>query len=502
MGQVYKAKNLFFDRHEALKIIGKSNDLREYRDAFQTEMRLHSRLDHANIVEVHYAGEWDGELYFTMEYFDRGDLQRDIDRRRAGGRPYDSAEAARLVKDVAKAVAYAHSFPADQKVIHRDIKPSNVLLADDGTPKLADFGLAFLRGHLDLRQAGQTVGTPGFMPPEQAAGSVAEMDERSDVYGLGALLYYVLTGRPPFEVRSPDGEFDYEATLELVKSGKPPRAPSATDPGVAPRLEDICLKCLRQKPADRYQSAAQVYDALRAFLRPPWRRRHGRMAVLVTLFVVLAGTTAWSYARPRLDAAEHRRRGDEKVAAVAAVLRHPDRLSDADFKSAADELAAARSEYEAAGLVLDPARRRAKLDAVEDGEWEVKRAEADDLVRRRQKAQAAGYAATAEESYTKARGLYFGLRERPGSAAGVRVKLAGVFTELGRLDIDARKYVKAMGELRNAEAVLLGMTEADRAGPDYLLALAETHHVLGACHGTKEHWAEARKCHESDATPG
>jgi serine/threonine-protein kinase len=262
-GMVYKARHLHSQRIEALKVIsGAGRDGEALRRRLTLEMQTLARLRHSNIVEIYGAGEAFEELYFSMAYEEGGDLGRLV--KREG--PLPPRRAADLVRQVADAVAYAHR----RKTIHRDLKPQNVLLSKDGTPRVTDFGLALLlaRGEDGRLIPGALVGTPAYMAPEQTAGL---SDERSDVYGLGAILYELLTGQPPlsFPEQTP-----LEEVLRRVREEQP-RRPREFNDKVPRQLEAICLKCLEKDPARRYPSAGPVAGALRAFLRPPWWRRLG-----------------------------------------------------------------------------------------------------------------------------------------------------------------------------------------------------------------------------------
>jgi hypothetical protein len=210
-----------------------------------------ARLNHPNVVQIYEVGEHDGQPFFSMEYVGGGSLAQ-----RLVSGPMPLAESARLVATLADAVADAHS----RGVLHRDLKPANVLLSEGGAPKITDFGLA---KRLDL-DSGQTpttaiLGTPSYMAPEQAEGKTREVGPAADVWALGAILYELLTGRPPFR-----GESEID-TLTQVRQ-REPVAPSRLQPKVPRDLETICLKCLHKEPGKRYATAAELADDLRRYL--------------------------------------------------------------------------------------------------------------------------------------------------------------------------------------------------------------------------------------------
>jgi WD40 repeat protein len=253
MGVVYKARQLGLNRVVALKLIrgGFAADA-EALARFKTEAEAVARLQHPNIVQVYEVGEHQGRPYCAFEYAEGGSLDA-----KAGGVPQPADEAARTVQALAAAVHAAH----ERGVVHRDLKPANVLLGGDGTPKVGDFGLAKL---LVGQTAGQTqsgaiLGTPSYMAPEQAAGRIKEVGPLTDVYALGAILYELLTGRPPFRGETPMD------TMVLVMSGEPV-PPSRLNRKVPRDLETVCLKCLERDPARRYGGARELADDLGRYL--------------------------------------------------------------------------------------------------------------------------------------------------------------------------------------------------------------------------------------------
>jgi serine/threonine-protein kinase len=253
MGVVYKARHLKLDRIVALKML-RGGDLATARElaSLVREAQSIAGLRHAHIVQVHDFGEHEGLPYFTMEYVDGGSLARKLE-----AKPMPARDAAALVATLADAVDAAHR----GGVVHRDLKPSNILLCGDGVPKISDFGLA-RRATTDsgetLAVAG--VGTPSYMAPEQAVGAPEAFEPSVDLYALGAVLYELLTGRPPFK-----GESSAETQRQVVS--EEPVAPSRLNARVPRDLETICLKCLQKTPARRYATARELADDLGRFLR-------------------------------------------------------------------------------------------------------------------------------------------------------------------------------------------------------------------------------------------
>jgi WD40 repeat protein/tRNA A-37 threonylcarbamoyl transferase component Bud32 len=291
MGVVYKARALSLNRIVALKMIlagahaGPKAMLR-----FLNEAEVAARLRHPNVVQIFGLGDHEGRPYVELEYVEGGSLAR-----RLGGTPHAAPGAAALVEVLARAVHAAHS----QGIIHRDLKPANVLLTRDGVPKITDFGLAKATdSNSGLTGSDAVLGSPSYMAPEQAERGGRSVGPAADVYALGAILYELLTGRPPFKAAS------VLETLEQVRSADPV-SPSRLQPGLARDLETICLKCLRKDPAHRYGSALELADDLRRWIagepviaRPVgtlgriglWCRRKPLPAALAAAVVALAVT--------------------------------------------------------------------------------------------------------------------------------------------------------------------------------------------------------------------
>jgi WD40 repeat protein len=261
MGVVYKAQHLGLNRPVALKTILARHQLSEQALArFLLEARAVARLHHPHIVQIHDIGEWDEVPYFCLEFVEGGSLDKKL-----AGTPQPPRAAAGLVETLARAMQHAHQC----QVVHRDLKPANVLLTAEGSPKITDFGLAKqLDSDQAQTQANVILGTAGYMAPEQAAGKSSESDPRVDVYALGAILYEMLTGRPPFKGAT------WQDTLEQVRTQEPVH-PARLQPKVPRDLDTICLKCLEKEPGKRYASAEALADDLQRFLddRPILARR-------------------------------------------------------------------------------------------------------------------------------------------------------------------------------------------------------------------------------------
>jgi tetratricopeptide (TPR) repeat protein len=380
MGVVYKARQLALDRVVALKMLGHGPQASPRALArFEAEARLVARLQHPNIVQVFEVGACDGRPFFSMEFVAGDSLAR-----RLAGSPQPPRDAARTAALLARAVHYAH----EHGVIHRDLKPANVLIAADGTPRITDFGLAKdLDDPAGRTQPGDLVGTPSYMAPEQAGGRGGEVGPSADVYALGAILYEMLTGRPPFK-----GQTSAETLYQVLHADLVP--PSRLRPQTPRDLETICLKCLHRDGPRRYGSAAALADDLDRFLdgQPIMARRIGpleraikwcrrRPAVATLLAVSAAAALVVGLLLWRHETGERRRRDEARTEARTALDRGRSAFLAGDWNesraqldralagiAAEPELSDLRPEAEAlrgeADRRLETQQREARADAL------------------------------------------------------------------------------------------------------------------------------------------
>jgi tetratricopeptide (TPR) repeat protein/tRNA A-37 threonylcarbamoyl transferase component Bud32 len=486
MGVVFRGRQASLDRDVAVKFLrdGHRADS-EQRERFLQEARAVARLRHPNLVQVYECGEVSApggatsQPYLVLEYVAGGSLA-DLLR----GSPQPPAEAARLVEALADAIHYAHQ----QGVIHRDLKPANILLVGPmgligsmgpigPIPKITDFGLAKFLASGDLTHSGIVMGTPSYMAPEQAAGQPGLLTAAVDVYGLGAILYEALTGRPPFQAATVD------ATLGLVRQDEPV-PPRRLQPTVPRDLETICLKCLRKEPGRRYASAQDLADDLRRFragepvrARPVgagervvgWcRRKPGvarLLAALVFVFLVGCCGVLWQWRCATRNAAEAEQN--------AALFRH--------------ERDVARQEKERAEHHLQMVRERVdRLNRL-----------GRDLLRRR------GQYRTGQAVLEEALAFYQEMLPEEGNDPRVRREAAQLFRQVAEIHHTLGQAGQA-AEARGRQASLLSSLLAEE--PDSMalrIALADTHRWrgnalrdLGQAREAREAYDQAARLHE------
>ncbi len=294
-GVVYRAHQKSLNRIVALKVIGLGPWATEtHLKRFRREAEAAASLEHPGIVPIHEVGERDGQCYFSMKFIEGGQLDEVVRRE-----PMPIRRAVELIAKVARIVHYAH----EHGILHRDIKPGNILLDKNGEPHLTDFGLARLV-EADSTVTGtlEVLGTPSYMAPEQAAGNNTDISRKTDVYGLGAVLYQLLTGHPPFA-----GGTTYE-TIKLLLETEP-RQPRLLNPKIGRDLSTICLKCLEKDPKRRYPAAAGLAEDLEHWLKHEpirahrtgifsrgrkWVRRKPAIAALIISLIGLAAALGWN----------------------------------------------------------------------------------------------------------------------------------------------------------------------------------------------------------------
>jgi len=351
MGAVYRARQVSLERDVALKVmLGGRFAAARSRERFVREARTGGRLHHPNITHFYKSGEAEGLPYIVQEFVSGGTLAD-----RIAGSAQPARESAELITILADTVHYAHQ----NDVIHRDLKPTNILLTEDGQPKIADFGLAkALDDDSSLTRTGDSAGTPPYMAPEQFTGNA--IGPWTDIYALGAILYELLTGRPPFAGKS---------SVEVFRNAltDPPTAPTRLVACVPLDLEAICLKCLEKLPGNRYASAADLAIDLQRFIageptvarplsatrraarwakRNPWLAGLGTAAMaLLVLVAAISSFAAWRVARER-DAA--------REALVAARLSRENELAARETA----EASAAEANRQSQSAVAEAARAR------------------------------------------------------------------------------------------------------------------------------------------------
>ncbi len=431
MGVVHKARDTKLNRMVALKMI-LAGEFADQDDVsrFYAEAESAARLRHPNIVGIHEFGESGGQHFFSMDYIEGAGLDALVREH-----PLPANEAAELVKKVADAMHYAHG----EKILHRDLKPSNVLLDASGEPMITDFGLAkHVEGRSQLTVSGTVLGTPSYMPPEQARGELDRVNVVSDVYSIGAILYELLTGRPPFRAANA-----VETLNQVIKVE--PVAPRMLNPDVPVDLETICLKCLQKEPAKRYATAAELSDELSRFLagKPILARPVGR------------AERAWRWCRR-----------NPKVAALAAAailgLLTTFAASTIGYFTASAALARAEQSLN---------RLRIAIDRLYT------------LVSETELLNEPGLQPFRKQLLTEARNLYEETLKEQGDQPGIQQELALSYFRLGRIMKDLDQPEEALRPLTKARDIQGQLVEHNRTVQN-LSALGDTLNTIGAVYET------------------
>lgn len=493
MGRVYKAVDRNLGRLVAVKVLRSTDPFECSR--FRGEAELIATLEHPNIVQIYAIDTTpDGHPYLVLEYAEGGSLDREL-----GGRPQEPRRAAEMMETIARAVQYAH----EKGVIHRDLKPANVLRSKDKVLKLTDFGLAKeMDVSSGMTPSGAVMGTPSYMSPEQAEGKVKVLGPTTDVYGLGAIMYEMLTGRPPFRgVNMAD-------TLEQVRWAEP-APPTRLAPRLPRDLSTICLKCLQKSPARRYQTAGELADDLRRWLNgetitarpaPSWerlwrhvRRRPWEAATVATSFLLVAlligGLVRHSRQQDRdraqreLSATEEaaalkfrqeqdenaRRLRDRGAKSLAALNAIHHRVLEGDLKRTPGlhglrgDLANYYKQYIEESLGTDPSADRPGLAnlAYQIGELALEGGQLD----------------TAEWLFAKARTLY---TELAGADPAYRPRAGDAAVKMARVLYDRNRDDAALRTCAEAERLWRGAGAANRRARDHAeLQLGELEHIRG-----------------------
>jgi serine/threonine-protein kinase len=531
MGIVYKARQPRLDRFVALKMIragagARPGDLLR----FEAEARAVAAMDHPNIIQIFEIGEYGGLPYFSLEYLAGGSLARRID-----GKPQPVPESARIVEVLARAMDAAHR----HNIIHRDLKPANILLAPDGTLKIADFGLAKrLEADSSQTRTGSILGSPSYMAPEQALGA-SHVGPAADQYALGATLYELLTGRPPFRGIS------VLDTLDLVRT-KEPVPPSRLLPKLPRDLETICLKCLEKDPARRYADVAALAEDLRRFqsgepivARPisgperlwRWclrnRRVAGLIAAVAVLLVVAASvSTAFAVTVNR----KNRKLGETNAAlgkANVALGETNTALAKAntDLGKVNTALEKANADLKAANVEVDAKRNdavAAARAAIEQNRNVVdSQRELIEFLEDKSR-----YAATIQEVRGKLLDLAVGsLEPAVRTMTELRTKVgwpaeneelnwrtvARAHQRIGELRFNSNQFAEALKEFRQVDEIVARFAAAAPDSPAAQLRLVRsqrqlgfiTGHKIGDFDGSRHYWRRAaeitRACLAKDA---
>ncbi|MBL8798626.1 MAG: protein kinase [Planctomycetia bacterium] len=522
MGVVYKARQTSLNRIVALKTIltgaiGNTVALARFRQ----EAEAVARLQHPNIVQIYEVGEAQGQPFFSLEFVDGGSLDK-----RLNGTPLAARQAAQLLETLARAIEAAHQ----RGVIHRDLKPANVLLALDSqvplpasdskdfshlatvhmplataVPKITDFGLAKQLGsNSDLSRSGAVLGTPSYMSPEQADGRGREIGPASDVYSLGAILYEMLTGRPPFRA-----ETALDTMFQVVHHEPVP--PRQLQPKVPLDLETVCLKCLEKEPRNRYASAAALADDLHRFVndepvlaRPvsKWEQMHrwgqrnplvaglaGALLLVILLGLAVSWHFAWEAQARARDAEANEQLAIQQAAAAQAAFKQ-----SLDFMNgvAGDLLEGSELPRMAA---LDPLRDKIKdqyLKLLEQHGHDprVKREAAGIYLRLGRLEYATGKKDLALEHYRRALVIYGELARETPDEPTLRRRLVDVHLRRGMLLDDTDKVEAAQAEFTQALEQLRQLAQVS-PGPEQKLLEAEVLHQRGVLHSRRSQWPAA-----------
>lgn len=502
MGIVYKAWQRRTNRVVALKMI-QSGQLANEEEIgrFHAEAEAAAHLDHPNIVPVYDVGEHEGHHYFSMGYVEGENL-----RRRVLDGPLANREAARILRIVAEAMAYAHH----KGIIHRDLKPENVLIDQAGQPKITDFGLAKrIHGDSNLTATGQVLGTPSYMSPEQAGGLLDEIGPATDVYALGAVLYCLLTGRPPFQAAHV-----LDTLLQVMH--REPVSPRELNPAVDRDLETLCLKCLDKEPGRRVASAWELSEELGRYLdgkpiraRPigramrlwRWCGRNRLVASLasVVLITLIVGASVSTYfailARDRAVRAEQ---GTQMAVRTLQSVVHNVQNKLEPFPDARE----VRRE-----LLREALRDLDRLSSEFGGETDVDHSTAVALTNLGEVFEEfgaidAGSTSAAERNYHRAIDIYRQLLQRDPGNLETQIELTRPLEDLGNLYLYSGKSGAAEAPLKESLSIRRAALEAKPASMEYRRHLSYALMNYGDVLLEKKRYGKARKLFEEAVVYG
>ncbi len=511
MGIVYKARQIRPNRLVAIKVM-RANALPKELDRFRREAEAVAAVQHPHIVQIHEVGETGGQLYFSMEYVPGGSLDKAI-----AGVPQPGRPAAQFLEWVARAVHCAHQ----QKIIHRDLKPANILLQKPGSrpasldnekatvgaaatsvlqpitdysPKITDFGLAKRLDELGQTQSGELLGTPSYMAPEQAWGRIKDIGPRTDVYALGAILYELLTGRPPHR-----GENMLE-TLDQVRTQEP-LPPSRLQPRLPRDLSTICLKALSKSPDRRYATAEAMADDLRRWLdgKPiqaravgraekawRWCRRNPVVAALTGIVILVSLVGIGSVLSQWLRA--------ERAAATALSERDKAKLEAAralkNFDTAQEAVDTMLSRVGSKWLADVPHMMTVRREILEDAIRFQQRflQESDDPAIRAEAGDAyfrvgticsmLGQNEDAAAAFLRAKTLYEGLAAELPSRPEFARKMLGSWVEIANIGVAAQRFDEVRGIYEHLQTLIPRFPETVQQSPLFQRALASMLHGM------------------------